>query len=701
MLGRASPLRDADRLRDAGRWAEAARAYEAWLAKHPADWRIWVQHGHAVKEAGDPAAALASYRRAEAGLPADADVKLQIGHALKLGGDHRAARAAYAAALELDPGSEAAWQELSVLLAREGDAPASAPGGAGLPLVLDLSDLMAWFDGARAPTGIQRIQMEIAAPLLRPGAAAPSVTLAVFRPESGTWRALPHLFFHRLAGLSRTGTDPAEPAWQEAVVRARDALAAAPELGFEEGSWLVNLGSSWTLPDYHRAVRQARAQFGLRYAPLVHDCGPVVAPEHSPPEVTANFARWLASICAEADLILAVSEATARDVIRLRADCLPGLPEAPVRVLRPDAAPRPLPPQPHPGLAALRGQPYVAFVATVESRKDHLFVLNAWLALLRRRGAAVPKLVLAGRTGFGAGPALALLERAPQLANRVLRLEDLPDGALAGLVRGALFTVYNSAHEGWGLPVTEALAAGKVVVAPGHSGLLESGAGLALHFEPGSEPAFLALVERLLDDAGYRRALEARVASGLRLRSWEAVAEELLRLLMEAPDGPPAPRAPAPGTMLRLAVIEGRRPSAAMLWADRLRDGMGWHAPEGWGCWTRPGRAVLRLPVEVAAGEGLRLHLGLRGAGPGRVTLRVEDGEPVAVEMAAEARPVVALELAAGATELEIGIEAGATELDGRTVGVGVVAVMACRPDDLMARLEFLERLRFVWPEVG
>jgi hypothetical protein len=45
------------------------------------------------------------------------------------------------------------------------------------------------------------------------------------------------------------------------------------------------------------------------------------------------------------------------------------------------------PPQPHPGLAALRGQPYIAFVATIESRKDHLFVLNAWLALLRRRGA--------------------------------------------------------------------------------------------------------------------------------------------------------------------------------------------------------------------------------------------------------------------------------------------------------------------------
>jgi hypothetical protein len=448
-------------------------------------------------------------------------------------------------------------------------------------------------------------------------------------------------------------------------------------------------------------VRAARARFGLRYAPLVHDCGPVVAPEHSPPEVTAQFARWLSGLCAEADLILAVSEATARDLSRLRAECLPGVAEVPLRVLRPDAAPRPLPPQAHPGVAALRGQPYVAFVATIESRKDHLFVLNAWLALLRRRGAAVPKLVLAGRTGFGAGPALALLERAPQLGNRVIRLEDLPDGALAELVRGALFAVYNSAHEGWGLPVTEALAAGKAVVAPGHSGLLESGAGLALHFEPGSEPGFLSLVERLLDDPAFRRAQEARIASELRLRSWEEVADGLLDHLAGAPEAAAAPRAPAPGTLLSFGAAEGRRPSPGMLWAERLREGAGWRAPGDWGCWTRPGRAVLRLPVEVPEGTRLRLHLGLRGAGPGRVTLRVDDGEAALVELAAETRPVVAFDVTVAGTELEIAIEAGATDRDGQQVGVGVTALMACRPDDLAARLDFLERLRFVWPELA
>lgn len=698
MLGRGPSLREADRLRDARQWAAAARAYAAWLAQHPQDWPIWVQRGHALKESGDLAGALAAYRRAEAGMPRDADLQVQIGHALKLSGALSGAREAYAAALELDPASDAAWREVAALLEPPADTEDTA--GQGLALTFDLSDLLSWFGTRRAPTGIQRVQIETVLPLLD-GLLPAAVTLAVFRPAHGAWRALPRPVFRRLVALSQGGTDAADPAWREAIARAEEMLEAAPDLRFRAGSWLVNLGSSWWLPGYHQAVREARARHGLRYAPLLHDCGPVVVPEHSEPAVTARFARWLSVLSAEADLLLTVSEATARDLARLRAECLPGLPEAPVAVLRPDAAPRQAPAaRAHPAAEALARQPYILFVATIESRKDHLFVLNAWLALLRRRGAAVPKLVLAGRSGFGAGPALALLERAPQFEGRVVRLADVSDGALAELYRGALFTIYNSAHEGWGLPVTEALAAGKVVVAPGHSGLLESGAGLALHFEPGSEPGFLALVERLLDDPAFRRAQEARIAASLRLRSWPEVAAGLVDTLATAPPAVAAGAVAPLGVTHGLGALEARRPSPAMFWAEALREGGFWHAAEPWGCWTRPGPARLRLPVGTAAGTRLRLHVALRAAAAGRVTLRVDGAEALVLDLAAASRPVAALEVDAAGDALVLEIEAPAVEWEGREVGVGVAAVMACEPADVMARLDFLERLRFVWPEL-
>ena len=696
-------LAEAEARRDAGDWRGAAEAYARHLAAHPTDWAIWVQHGHCVKEAGDPRAAIASYRRAEAGMPLDADLPLQIGHALKRAGDLAGARAAYARALELDPTGEEAWREVAPLCAAQ---PAGAEGLSllgDLRVVLDLSDLLSWFGGARAPTGIQRVQMEIAAAALAPGRDLAEVRLAAFRPDRGAWREIPREAFRRLAGLSRAGTDAAEPAWAGTVAQLREMLDAAPDIAFAEGAWLVNLGSSWWLPGYHRAVREARARHGLRYAAMLHDAGPVTAPEHSPPEVSASFARWFSVLVPQADLLLAPSQATADDVARLAARDLPGLPAAPLRVLRPDALPSPPPAAPiGPRVAEVLAEPYVLFLATIESRKDHLFVLNAWLALLRRHGGAVPTLVLAGRAGFNAGPALALLRRAPALAGRAVWLDAVTDAEAAALRAGALFTLYHSQLEGWGLPVTEALAAGKAVVAPAHSALIEAGQGLALHHAPGSEPDFLAQVERLLFEPGARQAAEARIAADLQLRSWAEVTDELMAALADAPPGPPAVlEAPPLGVAHPLAEIAALRPTPAMTWSELLRDGPGWHAPEAWGCRTRPGRALLRLPLPGATPGPLRLHVALRGAETARsVALRVGRGPRQVLEVAPGAQPVAVLEIPSPGPVAEIAIEASDADMQGSDdTGIGVVAVMACAPDDLGARLAFLERLAFVWPE--
>ena len=697
-----SALAEAEARRAAGDWRGAAEAYARHLAANPADWPIWAQHGHCVKEAGDPRGAIASYRRAEAGLPRDPDLPLQIGHALRRAGDLPAARAAFARALELDPAGEDAWRELSSLVADSGAE------GEGLRLigdqhmVFDLSDLMSWFGAARAPSGIQRIQTEVVRAALTAAQPGTDLSLAVFDPNADAWRRLPREAFLRLAFLSQSGADPADPAWTATLGQVRGLLEAAPAMAFPQGAWLVNLGSSWWLPGYHRAVRKARARDGVRYAAMIHDTGPVTMPEHSPPETSARFARWFSVLVQDAELLLTHSEATRRDIEAVAARA--GLGCAPVRVLRPGTR-RPAAAMPD-HLAEVAAEPFVVFLGTIESRKDHLFVLNAWLALLRRHGAAVPRLVLAGRAGFNAEPALALLRRAPALQGRVTWLDTVTDADAAALLNAALFSIYHSRLEGWGLPVTEALAAGKAVVTPGHSGLLEAGQGLALHHMAGSEPEFLAVIERLLFEPGFLAATEARIADGFRPRSWAEAAEELLVLLAEVPAGlPPPRRAPPLGQIHALGDIAAAEPSVGMAWAELLRDGPGWLAPEPWGCWTRAGRATLRLPLPAEATGPLRLHLALRGAGSDRqVALRAGRGPRLVLDVVAGSRPVAVLDLPPGTATAELTIEAtpSAPEADAAPeTGIGVVAAMACEPDDVLARLGFLERLSFVWPGTG
>ncbi len=590
-----------------------------------------------------------------------------------------------------------------------------APAAEALPpgsVVLDASDLIDFFRQNRAPTGIQRVQLGLLGAALD---ADETCVLAAFEPASGAWKRLPATTFRGLAALSRDGADAADPAWTGAMATALAALLHAPALAFPPGGALVNIGTSWWIPDYLRRVREAKAAVpGLRYIPFLHDCIPLVVPEHCAGGLVEEFARWFAGLCMHADLVLCNSACTEADFRRLSGAMLPaGVPAIPTVVLRLDAVTPLAAVAPDPPPLPLRaGRPYVLSVGTIESRKNHLLLFGAWLALLRRHGPeAVPDLVCVGKQGWQAEAALALLANSPDLRDRVHLLHDVSDGALAALLRGCLFTVQASHYEGWGLPVTESLAHGKPVVLPAHSGFLESGAVGGVFFTPGSEPALVEALERLILDPGHRATAEARLAADLKLRRWSDIATALRAAVAEATCLPaPLDRvAPRLGEVLALRLRPGPVPSAAAALAEALRAGPCWSVPERWGCWTLPGTARLRLPAPSGTEGSLRAHLLLAGppAGAVRAGLRISQpgappapfrmleigaGETLACTMeavlAGPAPAVIEIDCSAGVL---LGGE-GATR-DLRTVAVGVIAVMACRPDDLAARLEWLESI--------
>lgn len=764
----AALLARADGLRDRREWIEAAVAYAAYLRLRPEDWPIWVQYGHCMKESGDVKAALLLYREAERLQPDDADLHIQIGHALKLLGRIEEAYQEYARALSLDPGSEAARAELlapppggappppprppepiaapapappAAPAARVASAPPPAPPDSAAPpapplaaasaapvavpqaaggeaaagqLVFDASDLLDYFRANRAPTGIQRVQLNVIGAVLDQ-VPAEGAAIVVFDAAAGAWKPLPADSFRRLALLSRHGAAAEDPEWTGAVAGVVGQLLQAAPFRFAPDSRLVNLGTSWWLPDYLRRVREAKARFGLRYIPFLHDCIPLVVPEHCAAGLVDEFARWFAGICLLADRVLCNSACTEADFRRLLARVAPGR-EVPTSVIRLDAATPPDPGATAAGRAFLplplrAGRPYVLFVGTIEARKNHLMVFNAWLSLLRRLGPeTVPDLVCVGKRGWLAEAALTLHANSPALREKVHLLHDIPDTALEALYRGCLFTLYNSFYEGWGLPVTESLAHGKVPLVPDHSALQESGGAGAVFFEPQSEPDLLAKLERLILDHAFREAQEARIAREVRLRSWPELTAELLREV--APEAVPAGVAQPDPALLRLGAIHplrllpGPEPSAAMAVPDLLREGPAWSVPEPWGVWTLPGTARLRLPVPPGTAGPVRVHLdllgppkplrfGLRAVLPGRLpapyrSVEIGAGETLACVLdlpEAGEGAVIEFDCAEG---VPLGGEKGP---DLRVVGVGVRAVMACRPDDAVARLDWLERM--------
>jgi glycosyltransferase involved in cell wall biosynthesis len=113
----------------------------------------------------------------------------------------------------------------------------------------------------------------------------------------------------------------------------------------------------------------------------------------------------------------------------------------------------------------LLGHPYFVVCSTIEPRKNHLMLLHVWRELVRRDGAAAPKLILVGTRGWENENVVDLLERCQAISTHVLEVSGLSTPSLKRLLDSACALLMPSFAEGYGLPVAEALAAGVPVIA--------------------------------------------------------------------------------------------------------------------------------------------------------------------------------------------------------------------------------------------
>jgi len=577
-------------------------------------------------------------------------------------------------------------------------------------IILDLTDLLEFLEAYRSPMGVARVQMALLEAGLAEG-APPLFQLTTYDPEAGRFVAFPNALMQALIRASRQGGHYDQPDWIALRDEKRRVRAAAPAFVFQPEDRVVALGLTGANPHQLRRLRELRQAHGVQICALFYDAIPLAAPEHCELKLTRSFTEHFLAMCLQIDRATAISACSAQDFRTWQRRMLPNL-DVPVGIMPLNAQFAPLldeaPAEQLPDV--LRdGRPFVLCVATIEARKNHLLVLNAWLTLLRRHGhAVIPDLVLLGRPGFNAGPALHLIEAAPELRARVTRLENAGDAVLKLLYERCLFTVFNSFYEGWGLPVTEALAHGKLALTPDHTSLREAGGGAALYFTPQSEPELAELVWSLLRDPERRQRLEAAIPERVTLRGWRDVAQGLVDSLLA-----PAPALPEP--VSRLYFPMGYRigfetpaipdlpalPEPGALLHQLLCEGEGWGLQERWGIWAMRGPARLRLPLYVPPPGPVALTLEVTAPPTIGTRLRLR-----AIRPGAAPEPWLSLALAAGeARHLRVTVppcEAGDLVIefdtsaapqvpgDDRALSVLITGLMLCPEADEKMQLRYL-----------
>lgn len=538
--------------------------------------------------------ALAKARAEASANPADAAAQRRLAELLLDAQDREAARAAALQAWTLQP-ERRHWQLLRRVA---GSAPEEGtPGG---PDLYDVTDLLTMLRDTGRATGIQRVQLGLAEGILNDPAAAERARFVFLAERMGPLWTVPQADLRALVTYclaERHDLERARMLVEAAMDRARPTHLPSAR------RFLI-LGAFWFWAGAPAALARLRAA-GVRIGVLVYDLIPVTHPEYTSQGTVTAYRQGLAEGARLWDFALTISAWTAKELAEaLRGLEAPALPIRPMPLAHRMNAGTPPGPEDWPAtLSDLRGKDFVLCVGTIEARKNHLALFQAWRLLLRE-GFEPPPLVLVGKAGWRVADLMAQLEATDFLDGRIRLVHGVSDPELEALYRGCLFTVFPSFTEGWGLPVGEALSHGKVVLATAEGATPEPGEGFTLPIDAFNPRGIAEQVRRLTTDRAALAAEEARIRAGFRPRSWPEVAADFLRGVEELSAQPlpqrPVEAAPPLAAGARLDFEAGQD------WATAGLLGAGFEAPG-------PGGAPLLGPAGA-----LTLHL----AAPARVLLR-------------------------------------------------------------------------------
>ena len=484
-------------------------------------------------------------------------------------------------------------------------------------ILFSIQDLILFLKSHTTMSGIQRVQSNIAISVMDAGTPDTHFVIVDQRDgaEPGAFRAvLPD----DLRAVIDYATSPEVKEGPLAEVL-ETCIANALTIRPGRGCTVMILGSFWShenMVDQYIPAKLA----GARIVSLIYDLIPISHPEYCDAGLVSAFSASLSELAMIADMFITISDHT-RDTTKTfcatsttRAFPVETVPLAhtlSVGAVQNDE----LPVQ----LQRLQGREYVAYVSTIEGRKNHAYVVNVWRRLIEE-GRTVPELVFIGRSGWRIEGLMNLLESTDFLGGRVHLAHGLSDVELSAVYSGSLFTVFSSFVEGWGLPIGESLIHGKVCAASGTSSIPEVGGGFVDYFDPNNLEDGVRVIGRLIEDRAWLAERQAAITERFIPRGWDAVAAEMLEKLAgvgAAKSVPMGRAALAEGVVFRPQDLVQTSPAQARLIRGSTRFLLtpSFFGPEAIGAWMKGRFGEIGFETELAAGTPVVVYLSLIKSG--------------------------------------------------------------------------------------
>ena len=263
----------------------------------------------------------------------------------------------------------------------------------------------------------------------------------------------------------------------------------------------------------------------------VHDLIGLALPSNQPAAAKFYWSTWLPKAVRRARRVVASSEWTRKDIEKFlripseRIQVVPlGVDESFRKVEDRALIKKTL--ERH-GIA----RPFFISVGTLEPRKNHLRLLEAYESL-KKRGKADFMLVIIGKPA-GAEKALRRFVEEKGLREDVLFLGYIRREELVCLYNASLGYIMVSLYEGFGLPVLEAMSCGVSGVCADRTSLPEVAGDTALLVDPEDPEAITQAILRLYEDTGRREALSRAAHERSRLFSTTRTADAMIKVFKD------------------------------------------------------------------------------------------------------------------------------------------------------------------------
>lgn len=257
---------------------------------------------------------------------------------------------------------------------------------------------------------------------------------------------------------------------------------------------LVMLDSSWH-NDIFTTVERVKAQ-GVPVISVIYDLIPITHPQFCDDGLVAVFKEWFAWTMKVADRYVCISK-TIRDEVKTRVQQdYPDRPDSDFGYFylgsELDMATKGMPVRAEVQGAVETAKPLYLAVGTIEPRKNHAYLIDAFDILWENDEDVY--LCFVGKIGWKCEALIARIKNHPQFGKRFLMYNELNDAELNVCYDHASAVLFSSFVEGFGLPIVEAKQRGVPVLASDIPVFREIGEDRVQYFDLTSAQSLAKLV---------------------------------------------------------------------------------------------------------------------------------------------------------------------------------------------------------------